>query len=159
MVSCSANLIFEDPKQAEFMLWRCDAETKAASMWLMNTPLVSVAPPVIPPDRLAPGLSTVWTIHLGPPLMASSVLSGRSHQVGGRDGFLEFISFGRAPLCVMMINTTNPPARFVPGISIAELIHWSFRRGFGDIVQQNAEFIWGSRGQLHKQAVVLDHLY
>lgn len=135
------------------------AETQAASAWLMNALLVSVAPPVIRPNRSAPGLTAVWTIHLSPPAMASSVPSGRAHRVGGRDGFLEFISFGRAPLCVMMINTANPPARFVLGISIAELIHWSFRRGFGDIVQQNAEFIWGSGGQLHQQAVVLDHLY
>lgn len=59
----------------------------------------------------------------------------------------------------MMINTANPPARFVPGISFAKLIHWSFRRGFEDIVQQNAEFISGSGGHLHKQAVVLEHLY
>lgn len=136
--------IFEDLKQAEIVLWCCTTQ---------NTSSIHV------PDQLAPGLTAVWIIHLGPPIMASSVPSGRAHRAGGRDGFLEFISFGRAPLCVMMINTANPTERFVPGISIAELTHWLFHIGFGDIVQHTVEFIWGSGGQLHKQAVVMDHLY
>lgn len=47
---------------------------------------------------------------------------------------------------IMIINTTNPPVCFVLGISIAELIHWSFPRGFGERVWQNAEFSLGSTG-------------
>lgn len=102
------------------MLHDLEAQVSAG---LMNISRVSVAPPVIGLDRSAPGLTAVRTIHLGPPVMASSVPSGHAHRVGGRDGFLEFISFRWAPLCVMMINTANPPARFVPGISFAKLIH------------------------------------
>lgn len=66
--------------------------------------------------------------------------SGRRRQVPG----IHFIWIGTVR--IMMINIANPPVCFVLGIRIAELIHWSFPRGFGERVRQNTEFISGSTG-------------
>lgn len=66
--------------------------------------------------------------------------SGRCRQVPG----IHFIWI--RTVRIMMINIANPPVCFALGIRIAELIHWSFPRGFGESVQQNTEFISGSTG-------------
>lgn len=66
--------------------------------------------------------------------------TGRHEQVPG----IHFIWMGT--IRIMMINIANPPVCFVPGIRIAELIHWSFLWRFGESVRQNTEFILGSTG-------------
>lgn len=94
-----------------------------------------------------------WPVHM-PSIMATSKAlvmassapycpcsdSGRRRQVPG----IHFIWIGTVR--IMMINIANPPVCFVLGIRIAELIHWSFPRGFGERVRQNTEFISGSTG-------------
>lgn len=54
---------------------------------------------------------------------------------------------------IMMINIVIPSVCFVPSITIVELIHWSFLRGFGEGVQQKTEYFWDTGG-IYKFSVV-----
>lgn len=56
----------------------------------------------------------------------------------------------------MTINIANPPVRFVPGIRIAELIHWSFHGGIsGGCATKRQD----PRGIVHNLSVLRDNIF